>query len=100
MSQELADALIGPPGGVRDELLKHVNYAIHTNQPNWFDLILEHLVATNGWTHEYAESRAVDVIAGSESIRYVQLGNPGTILIDEGSIRKRLIPNEEEIRRA
>lgn len=100
LASKLADALVGPSGDVRNDLLERVNYSINTDQPDWFDLILEQLVATKGWIREYAEARAADVIAGSESIRYVQLGNPKTILIDDGSIRQRFIPNEEEILRA
>jgi hypothetical protein len=34
--------------------------------------------------------RAQHVIARCEAIRYVQLGNPDTILIDEGETQKRV----------
>jgi hypothetical protein len=36
--------------------------------------------------------RAARVIALSEAIRYIQLGHPENILVDDGSIRAQFVP--------
>jgi hypothetical protein len=44
------------------------------------------------------DSRATGILARSEAIRYFQLGNPETILIDDGTIREQVMKEYDQSR--
>lgn len=68
-----------------------VYYKINTRQSGWYDALLEGLAPILSWDIDRVRARADGVISRSEAIRYIQLGNPETILIDEGAVERAVI---------
>ena len=60
--------------------------AIHINEKNWYRSFIPALAELQQDSPANVAKRARRAIAGSDSIRYVQLGNPDLILVDDGSI--------------
>jgi hypothetical protein len=56
----------------------------------WFDNLLKNISEHRKQDIATIEARAHSIIARADSIRYVQLGNPETILIDDGGTQKRI----------
>ncbi|MBR0704563.1 CHAT domain-containing protein [Bradyrhizobium diazoefficiens] len=95
LASEILDSLVGPPqesGSARAKLQTNVNVEINSGEhEDWFERLLAAISEVTGRTMEHVRIRARAVIARSEAIRYVQLGNPETILIDDGEIRKQVM---------
>lgn len=95
LASEILDGLVGPPqeaGSARAKLQTNVNIEINSGEhQDWFERLLTAISEVTGHTMEHIETKARAVIARSEAIRYVQLGNPETILIDDGEIRKLVL---------
>jgi hypothetical protein len=94
LASEMLDRLVGPPAPVdspRGEIQTSANIEINTHDEEWYDKLLDRIAAQRGETRERIESRAAAILARSEAIRYVQLGNPETILIDDGTIHNRIL---------
>jgi hypothetical protein len=93
-SSELLDELIGPPareGSPRARLQLAANIDINAREEDaWYDNLLSNIAKERGEDRREIESEARGVIARCESIRYVQLGNPETILIDDGETHTRI----------
>jgi hypothetical protein len=89
-ASEMLDHLVGPPapqGTPRGKLQLEANMDINTREEAWFDNLIAAIAEHHGVAAEAIASKAAGVIAHCEAIRYVQLGNPETILIDDGRIR-------------
>ncbi|TRD11040.1 CHAT domain-containing protein [Erythrobacter insulae] len=97
LASEILDALVG---SIVDEttpraaLQTEVNLHINTGNSEWFEWLLSQIADHRGETLAKVISRAQAVIARSEAIRYVQLGNSENILIDDGSIAAQFYPPE------
>lgn len=93
-STELLDELIGPPapeGSPRWNLQLAANMDINSREDeDWYTNLLEAISRERNLPLGSIESKARDVMARCDSIRYVQLGNPETILIDDGSTLDRV----------
>ena len=58
---------------------------------DWYEKLLAAITEHQKESLASITQKARDVLARSESIRYVQLGNPETIIIDDGSIRAQVL---------
>lgn len=95
LASEILDDLVGPPAPLdtpRGHIQSAINIAINSYDPSWFDQLLERIAAQRSEKLGSVQSRVKGAIARSEAIRYVQLGNPETILLDDGSIRAKFVP--------
>ena len=97
LASEVLDALVGPitdASSPRAALQTEVNLHINSGDSEWFEWLLSQIADHREETPAKVKSRAQAVIARSEAIRYVQLGNPENILIDDGSIAAQFYPPE------
>lgn len=100
-STELLDELIGPPGpegSVRWKLQLAANIDINSREDeNWYTNLLEAIAKERNLPLGSIESKARDLMARCDSIRYIQLGNPETILIDDGATLGRVHARLKEL---
>jgi hypothetical protein len=103
-STELLDELIGPPapeGSARWKLQLAANMDINSREEeNWYTNLLEAISRERNLPLGSIESKARDAMARCDSIRYIQLGNPETILIDDGSTLDRVHARLKELQGA
>ena len=94
LASELLDELVGPPAPTespRGQIQLKVNIDINAREDDaWFDNLLHNISEHRSQDIAIIQARARTIIARADSIRYVQLGNPETILIDDGGTRRRL----------
>ena len=92
-ASEVLDKLVGPPAPAespRGKIQSAANMDINTGDEGWYDNLLDRIAQHQGDRRESVNSKAKAVLARCEAIRYIQLGNPETILIDDGTIRDRV----------
>jgi hypothetical protein len=97
LASEMVHALVGPPAGPeapQSKIQSAANLDINSYDPDWYDNLLQRIADHRGEARTAVEQRMVGVMARSEAIRYVQLGNPETILIDDGTIRANFVSEE------
>jgi hypothetical protein len=95
LASEILNALVGPPdleGSPRQTLQIQANVHINSYEPDWFDKLLAGVAGHRNETLDDVARRAARAIAASEAIRYIQLGHPENILIDDGSILSQFVP--------
>lgn len=94
LASEVLDVFIGPPADIgtpRYNLQLETNDDINVNEDElWFDNLLRKIAAHRGQDLAAIEEKARSIIARAEAIRYMQLGNPEAIIIDDGKTRERL----------
>lgn len=86
--------------GVKDEatfrhLQSEANHDINTLDPAWFENLVERIAKAKGVDRAAAEKLVQILIASSDAVRYTRLGNPETIVIDDGSIAEKIIETRE-----
>lgn len=94
LATEILDQLVDPPTGkseLRIKLHNRVNLDINTGNDNWYENLLAGIASGKNEHRARTDAKANAVLARSEAIRYIQLGNPESILIDDGSIRERIL---------
>ena len=95
LASEMLDALVGPPAELeapRGKIQSQANFDINVREEDgWFDNLLEGIAAHRGEAAATVASKAEAIIARSQAIRYVQLGNPETILIEDGEVGRRVM---------
>jgi len=97
LASEILNALGGPPdveGSPRHSLQLQANVHINSYEPDWFDKLLTGIAEHRNERLGDVARRAARAIATSEAIRYIQLGHPENILIDDGSIRAQFVPED------
>lgn len=96
LASEILEILVGPitPGSERERLQSAANIHINGGDGDWYEWLHEVIATHRSERPEQIAKRARAIVARSEAIRYVQLGNPENILIDDGSIEKQIIPPE------
>jgi len=93
-ASEHLDRLVGPPAAPdspRGRLQYAANMDINSFVEAWYDNLLHRIAQHLGKPDDAIASQARGIVARSEAIRYVQLGNPESILIDDGSVRERVM---------
>jgi hypothetical protein len=87
-ASEVLDHLVGPPAlpeEPRGRIQVKTNMDINAHEDeNWFDNLLSNISEETGQDAKVVASKARAIMARAEAIRYVQLGNPETMLIDDG----------------
>jgi len=97
LASETLNALVGPPdveGSPRQNLQLQANVHINSYEPDWFDKLLAGIAEHRNEKLGDVARRAARAVATSEAIRYIQLGHPENILIDDGSIRAQFVPED------
>ncbi|HML07875.1 MAG TPA: CHAT domain-containing protein [Xanthobacteraceae bacterium] len=101
LASELLDALVGPPGDAdtpQGKLLVKAGEDIDVREDNhWFDNLLERIAENRGQHLAAIQAKAQSLIARAEAIRYIQLGNPELIIIDDGKTRERLAEDADAL---
>jgi len=104
LASEVLDSLVGPPapeGTPRARLQLQANMDINMREDDrWFDNLLHAIADNNKQEPSIVASKAQAIIARAEAIRYVQLGNPETILIDNDEPKDRDWVDEERAQQA
>lgn len=59
------------------------NHAINLLDPDWYDVVVDAVSAETGMNIVDVRARFRDAIATSDAVRYVQLGNPETVILDD-----------------
>lgn len=94
---EILDHRIGRPDSPArttekvEKLNVEANIAINTGRLDWYEAFLQDLADHLGEDAGTTRSRARSVIARCEALRYVQLGSPEHILVDDGSVQRRVL---------
>jgi hypothetical protein len=100
LASEMLITLVGPPSGTDSPRVKiqlKANTDINVAEDAaWFDNLLANIAENREWEIAKIAMRAQHIIARCEAIRYVQLGNPETILIVDDETQKRI----EEVAKA
>lgn len=94
LATEILNQLVAPSTAeseLRTELHKKANLDINTANVDWYDNLLAGIADGKNENRPRIDSKAQAVLARSEAIRYVQLGNPESILIDDGRIQERVM---------
>ena len=95
LASEILNSLVGKPGPLespRGQIQLSANIDINSYNPQWFDNLVDRVAEHRHEIRASVEKRITGIISRSEAIRYVQLGNPETILIDDGSIQANVVP--------
>jgi hypothetical protein len=94
LASEILDGLVGPPNDVdtpRGKLQVRANEGINLNEDeHWFDNLLDGIAEHRKQDVAAVRAKAQSIIARAEAIRYIQLGNPELIIIDDGKTKDRL----------
>jgi hypothetical protein len=73
------------------KIQRDANIDINTGKDDWFDRLLDRIAECRGDTRQVIEPKVRGIISRSEAIRYVQLGNPESILIGDEKIEKAVM---------
>lgn len=97
LASEILDKLVGPTANLnepRGGIQSLANLDINSGNPEWYEELLQRIQDHSGHPMDVVNRRAARALSKSEAIRYVQLGWPENILIDDGSIFEALVPEE------
>ena len=93
LGTDLVGGMLKEPAAIAKYHLR-ANFHINSGNPGWYENILDDLAGATGLEIQAVQRRARGIMARSEAIRYVQLGTPEFILIDDGSISDAFFPPE------
>ena len=71
----------------RESIQMKANMDINSGEERWFENLVQNVAEIRNETVEAATNHVQRVIAHSEAVRYVQLGNPETIKVSSEEIR-------------
>jgi hypothetical protein len=72
----------------RGELLLGTHKDLQLMRPDWFERLRDQVIATGAVDLSGWETRLPDLIAASDAIRYLHLGNPESILVSSPEVIK------------
>lgn len=76
------------------QIMLDTNQDLNPLRPDWFERLAERVKTASGVDQQQWESRSADIIAGSDAIRYLHVGNPESILVaDERVAQAAMQPN-------
>lgn len=81
-------------GQVSRDIRSAANMDINTGNPAWYDIMLEKIAEVADLEPQTVARRARAIMSRGESIRYIQLGCPESIAIDDGAIDEQFFPPE------
>jgi hypothetical protein len=88
-ASEVLNDLVGEPApleSARGRMQASANVDINSGHPEWFERLLTRIAEYRNEDLTTVTARVKRVVARSEAIRYVQLGKPESILIDDGRV--------------
>ncbi|ATP19920.1 CHAT domain-containing protein [Sphingobium yanoikuyae] len=71
-------------------LLLETHKDLHPLHSEWFECLRDRVIATGAIDRPTWDNRVPDLIAGSDAIRYLHLGNPEAILLSSPEVAERL----------
>ncbi len=74
------------------ELRTKANLHINTDNPEWHSAILDDIAQASKMDLAVVRKKAYGVLSASEAIRYVQIGSPEFIRVDDGSVAENFFP--------
>ena len=93
LASELCAAFLKATAAARaEEIATAANMDINMGEPAWFDRLVGRIADEIGADRRDVDAKVQAVISRSEAIRYVHLGHPADIFIDDGGIRDQFIP--------
>lgn len=95
VATEILNELVNTTDGLftaREQLLTAANGYINSGTPDWYEHLIADIAEHRGETVEVVTKLSNRIVARCEAIRYVQLGHPENILIDDGSVRATILP--------
>lgn len=95
LASEILDELVGSKGRAGPERVRlqvNANIWINSGEEDWFERLTEAIALHRRETREAIEDKMARVVATAEAIRYVQLGHPENIIIDDGSLHAEILP--------
>lgn len=95
VATEILDELVNKTDGVfttRGRLQTAANGYINSGMSDWYERLVADIASHREETVEAVTILAERIVSRCEAIRYVQLGHPENILIDDGSIRAAVLP--------
>jgi len=99
LASEILDGLVGPSADVdtpRWKLQMQANEDINLKEDeHWYDHLLASIAAHRRQDLNSVQMKAQSIIARAEAIRYIQLGNPELIVIDDGKTKDRLAAEDD-----
>jgi len=85
---------------MRSALLLETHKDLHPMRSDWFERLRDRVIASGAVELPDWEARVLDLIAASDAIRYLHLGNPEAILVSSpevmGAIDRHLQPAEPD----
>lgn len=88
-ASEILTLFVAPPAPgptKRSKMQSKANYNINGGNPAWFDELVLDIAAFRNESVANVRQKVVEAIALTESIRYLHLGRPDTILINDGTV--------------
>lgn len=70
---------------------EEANIDVSSGEDDCFEKLIGAIAYYRGETEEVITPKVHMLIARAEAIRYVQLGNPENLLVDDGSIREAVL---------
>ncbi len=75
---------------MRSALLLGTHKDLHPMRPDWFERLRDRLIATGAVELLEWETKVLDLIAASDAIRYLHLGNPEAILVSSPKVMEAI----------
>ena len=95
LAQEIVDVFTAPsldPASPGSRLKSVANMDINSGRPDWHEALLGRLEGEVGLERKVVDRKAFAAMAGGQAVRYVQLGHPETIVVDDGSVAQSVLP--------
>lgn len=95
LAQEIVDAIVAPsldPTSAGSRLKSLANMEINMGRADWHEALLRRLASEVGAEQKVVDRKAFAAMASGQAVRYVQLGHPETIIVDDGSIAQSVLP--------
>lgn len=92
LATEIVMELVAEPGLVAySDIHLEANVEINSGDELWFDKLIDRIAEFKQIDRSVAEKAVQKVVARSDAIRYVQLGNPETIVLAEDTLTERIL---------
>lgn len=75
---------------MRSALLLGTHKDLHPMRPDWFERLRDRVIATGAVELLEWETKVLDLIAASDAIRYLHLGNPEAILVSSPKVMEAI----------
>ncbi|MGH6616351.1 CHAT domain-containing protein [Sphingomonas sp.] len=91
LASETTDGIVADPAASA-EIKRRANMDINSGDPDWYAKLLTNVQEVTALEEGVVRRKARAIMARSEAIRYIQLGSPEAITIDDGGIAGQFFP--------